>query len=61
MNGLYATLTDGHDSRPARETLNSSKLSIKSQIIYPEIQHGQICVTLFGEVDMLLVLELLDG
>lgn len=61
MNGLYATLTDGHDSRPARETLNSSKLSIKSQKIYPEIQHGQICVTLFGEVDMLLVLELLDG
>lgn len=49
----------GMTVRPARETLNSSKLSIRGQIVYPQIQHGQICLTVIGEVDMLLLPELL--
>ena len=60
MNGQAATLTDGHDSRPARETLNSSKLLIRGQTVYPQVQHGQICLIVIGEVDTLLLPELLD-
>lgn len=60
VNGHSATLTDGYDSRPARETLNLSNLSIKGQVVYPQIQHEQICVALIGKVDMLSLPELLD-